>query len=502
MRRLLAGRLKGAAIAVAVFACAGAWLSWNITASPYQFHPDERIKVRQMVQREWNFKHPQLLLRGAEAANIGLSLGKGIERDNLQRVAKRGRFASAAFGAGAIVLLGLFAWRQRGWAVAVLATLAVATGPNLVACAHYLKEDAALLLGVAAWLVAADAHLRRPTWRTIALLAIGGGLAASGKWVGVPFALAGAGLAIAWPPSGRRALAATLALAGSAVVFLLINYPIFTSTSDLIAGLRFERQHVLAGRGDGLLYNTPLLIARQLLGWPNGVFAALALVEAAALVRSTERRREAWRWLVPATLLAFVAVLSLSSFFHPRHLLPAEVLLTWLAAGGAATLAAGLARRDWAKRVIAAALLVAPIVAQSITSVRFVGQLANDSRMQAARWLDRHAAGGSRVVVSHHAPLPGAASLKIEGWPEGTTVANLAADGVGYVVLSDAWHARFVDTFGTRVRPDAAGQVEAERRRLADLSQGHDLVWSFTNPEVRPRYGYASPSLRIYQLSD
>ncbi len=493
-------------------------MGWNVTVSPFQYHPDDRGKVVQLAERDWNFRHPQLLMRGAEAANVALSGTWQWTSESLQRITKRGRFASVGFAAAAAGLLGWLAYRHHGPAAAFAAFAVVATGPNLIVNAHYLKEDAALLFGVTAWLLGASWFLRDRTWAALAAMAVGGGLAATGKFVGAPLAIASVVLAALWPPvmnhaahpaeaseparsSRPRIAAGVAALCVAAAVYALVNLPILFAFDKLIAAIRHVGRYVGGtGHSDGLLYRPPELIARQLLRWPNAMLLALAAVDVGFTLASRQRRREPWRWLVPGVAILFPVMLSFSDFFHPRHLLPTEALIGWMGACGAVTLAGLVARRPAVRVALAALLLAAPLASQLRHDLRFNGQLGNDSRIALRAWFQENVPSGTRVVMQDYAFTPGLTNIERIIWPERGSVADFAAEGIEFAAIADMSYGRYF-TPGIDPDPRHLEQVRRERQILADLAADHELVWRYDNPVPVPqRYGYASPSLRIYRL--
>lgn len=206
-------------------------------AFSYRFHPDEHTKARQIQTGEYNFYHPQLLLRGAQVmllARTGTIDGRINDepRDKLEvplynRILHSARTMSGLFAAGAVAMLALVAWRQRSageasppkstglegghadrdtvgsaaqahspelssgnawewrglWALALVAGSVMAC-PSLFANARFAKEDAALVFGTACWIAAGAWFVRRATLPRALAFAAACGLVVSAKWIG------------------------------------------------------------------------------------------------------------------------------------------------------------------------------------------------------------------------------------------------------------------------------------------------------------------------------
>lgn len=211
-RRVLRPRNVLAAVFLGMFLLVAARLFTLHNGFSYRFHPDEITKARQLQSGEYNFYHPQLLFRGTQAMLLlrtGAVDGRirpDEPRDKLEvplynRILLNARTASAIFAAGAVVLLALTAYWQRGSpepglsdiagadSIRALAAL-IAVAVSLIACpsllvnAHFAKEDAALVFGVGAWVAAGAWFARRPSLGRALLFATACGVVVSGKWIG------------------------------------------------------------------------------------------------------------------------------------------------------------------------------------------------------------------------------------------------------------------------------------------------------------------------------
>src|SRR5579862_4953744 len=130
---------------------------------PYTYHPDESGKIEQVLQGDWNFHHPLLLLLGSQAA---VRIFHTPPKEQATVVA--GRWVSAVFASVAVAVLALLAFEYggalAGWLCGVIALL----HHQFFELAHYMKEDTALVMGVAlAFLAIARFHRRPDLLRSI-----------------------------------------------------------------------------------------------------------------------------------------------------------------------------------------------------------------------------------------------------------------------------------------------------------------------------------------------
>ena len=195
-------------------------LSWGL---PARWHPDERADLaHDMVVagrlRPDSFINPSLPLYAMMPAlwlqdrAVSAGLLPGWLADPLLA----GRTLSALAGAGAVLTLGLALgrrWDRLGW----LPPLLLALAPGFVNLCHFATPEAWLLLGSAATLVLALAHLegRAPAWSLGLLL----GLTASTKYTAAALLLPVL-LAVWLAPQKRRAGPALMAALGVAALSL------------------------------------------------------------------------------------------------------------------------------------------------------------------------------------------------------------------------------------------------------------------------------------------
>lgn len=305
---------------------------------PYSYHPDEGGKTGQIIERSRNYHHPLLLLSVTDI----VSRVAFIPRER-QPIVETGRWVSAAFAAGTVAVLALLAWWYYG-AIAGWATgLAVALQPDVFETAHYMKEDPALLFGLALSLLAAALWWSRPGWRTLRFLGIACGVAVSGKYLGIE-ALAFALPMILWhraaDASFTRGARLQHFLLSFALTFLVCNLPLFAilDSSHLSSPFRSIGHEVegVAGGHRGITRQIPHAVYVNSL-WEDmpHIILALAAVYGLYLV-ATARRRSPPEWILFLFPLGYLAVISCSPKIADRYLLPVNALLPFVAVLGAA----------------------------------------------------------------------------------------------------------------------------------------------------------------------
>ena len=492
-------------------------------------HPDEPGKVRQVLVGGYNFFHPQLLLRAGEftsrlagrpSKRVYKRLSDTEKEAARHRVLIAGRFASAAMAAGAAALLAAGATRRT--AFAALATGgAVLLCPTLLVAGHFMKEDTALLLGVAAWTPAAGAFVRRPGRGAAVWLGLAGGLAASGKWIGVVLPLAAVPLVLLLGGGLRRRRAwadAGVALGLTLAVTLLVNHPAFDHPKDLFGGVNTEIEHVNDSHW-GIIQNAPQVYLRQLRDDCGAPVLLLAGVEVAAagwlLVRGRGegRRRAAARLVAPGVALLFLGLLCTAKIAFPRYGLPVTALLYAVAAAGAVTAGHFVASRAVPPRVAplvsaaATLLLLAPMAAMRVADARvLLGHFAHDGRDDLLAWAKANLPPGSKVLAERYALLgPAGADAGFEVDVKKrpfyyADAAELARHGYTHVALCDLWHGRYFDP-AYAPTPELREDVERMRRRYGELFDGTagTLLWRY-EPES-PRAEFVDPALSLYRLT-
>jgi hypothetical protein len=467
--------LAGAALLLATFA-ALLLLYTRHAGMPFYYHSDEPSKVEQVTgERPLNFKHPLLLMNATRA------LAHATAADGERQAAVRaGRFVSAAFAALAVATLAALAWLERGLLAAACVAVVVGLSHGLFTFSHFMKEDTALVFGLAAALLGASAFARRPSAARAAAFGAGCGLALSAKYAGA-VALAGALplLVFALRGAPRPGLARGLLawLEGLLACLALVNASGLLDPAAFRAGVTYEADHVATGGGRpfaGLLSPAYLHAFLDQTTWPVRVLGLGGL----AFALATWRRRTLSERALALFPLLYLAVLQLSPIKATRYLLPVVVMAHAFAGVALAGLAAALSARVTALRGPArrAALTFALLAAAAVPQVRAVAlhlhEFASESRSALYEFARTHVPPESAILQDRYAGLPDPILAYktpeqpyLDSWVitrhyavDYGTVDDMIAAGIEYVAVCDRTFGRF---FGAPEERNDDSDVEA-----------------------------------------
>lgn len=468
---------------------------------PYFYHPDEAEKVSQLLTGDWNFHHPMLLLTTAKEV-IQVAQVPAQE----QAVVEAGRWVSSSFTALAIVAFSLLALAWRGWTAGIGAGLALLLHHQLFELSHYLKEDTALLFGVAFAFLMAYFYWQRPTtWRAV-VLGVAAACAISGKYLGV-CVLAVAIPAIWWAPDSRRG--AHLAGAGVSLLLALviINLPAILHPAAL--GQSFDRELQLAVQGQsGTTRSVP-----HALYWNVFRDNTTPVVWVLLLVFLTARWRERRsitlvEWLIIAFPFVYALALSFSPKSNDRYFLPATGVLMVLAACGIPD-TARLLHRWISLRWALAGLAVIFVVAQLPKWQRYANAFERDDNRELYDWVKEHLPPDAVIAKDSRVQLPSPKSDRVTGHfgvlPQKVLAGKFAADlgeirdlrkrGVTHVAVSESDYGRF---FLPGLRPKKDSEQSFERRKsfYKKLLREGELRFIRDRGTVL----YLHPGLRLYTI--
>lgn len=487
--------LRGVA---AFFAALTLWLCVQANTFPAAYHPDEPSKARQVINGEFNFHHPMLMLSVTRAAIV--MTGTPLEP---QAVTVVGRWVSAGFTAGAVFFLVLIAGTLGGPAAAAISGALLATNHQLFELAHYFKEDPALLFGICAFFFALVKFDAEPTARRALGLGLALGLAVSGKYLGalmIPVAIAFLFLHRRELPLARGAALGAL---GLALVVIVANLPAFLQPGGFASGLTREVGFAVEGHKG---------ITRSV---PHGVYGAvfrestnpaiwvLLVIYAVSLVVRGRRVSRA-EWTLAVFPLAYGVLLSFFPKTHHRYFLPATAVLLTLAALGLAA----LPRFRWdgtrvfgripARLVILTTLAITLAVQAPRFSAYFAG-FQNDARSALAAWLRANVAPGTVIVQDKRVNL---AVLNVPYELRGKlfaadvgTIDELRAQGIRFVAVSQGDYGRF---FLDNHQATAAGSEDFNRRKefYRRLFAEGQKVFELPAGTLQ----YLQPSITLYRL--
>ena len=479
---------------------------------PYSYHPDEAGKTGQIILGSRNYHHPLLMLSVTDV----LTRITFLDRQP-QPVVELGRGVSALFASGAVAALALLAWLRYGTLAGWAAGLAVALQADLFEAAHYLKEDPALLFGLALSLLAVQVWWWSPGRKSLRFLGLACGLAAAGKYLGVVTLVFALPLVI-WHGSvaatlDRRARLKLFALAFS-LTFLVANLPLFaTKISSPFRSVGHEMAGV-AGGHRGLTRKVPhgeyLDSLRQ--GMPPAV---LILASAYGLiVLATARRRAPPEWAALLFPLGYLALISCSPKTAERYLLPVNVLLPFLGVLGAAEIGrtlGGTASR--ARRVFGIAVLAGlagwQLQSQIPPLQRAYRGFQHDDPTAAAEWIKTNLPPAAVLAEDHRVNL---SPTKAGGVSQNARVpqkiydANFAADlgtldelrakGVTHVVICRQSYGRY---FADETQPRAGAKTAFDQRRefYARVLEEGELLAEWPPGTI----SYVQPGIKIYRIA-
>mgnify|MGYP001175358245 FL=1 len=514
----------------------------------FRYHPDELSKIRQIQSggEERNLNHPLLLLEASQWAVQWLGTP-----NNDQAIVEVGRLVSAALAVGAVVALAWVGYAVAGLVGMVLVGATVGLCPQLLTYAHYMKEDTALIFGIAVTLLGTRMTWDARRWwsRIIAVtvLGMGVGLAASGKYPGAITLALAVPVAVVAPRTWliTRLLAPLWVIAMALVTAMAINFRAINPPAVIIDSLPAVTESGLswAQRGDATVraFFRPSIIAafeRELehsteghggltMDRPNSFFLGLFGVETMAHVRWLAgvygvsvlgtliwKRRRWWDLWMIAFAAGYLVMLSYSVIMFHRYFLPVAVM-TYLFGGLGLVALVNLLSETWRWRVAAALVGVTAITAvQGMRCVDYLHQFADDSRYRLRAWLAENVPAGTRVVAENYAGLNGPgdhrdgqrADVTVRVYPffsapQAGSIDQLRRRGIEYVIICDIAYARFFAPQSRDVdRERDRGRVERHREWYTELETNHELVWS-----AEPKHNmnaFTNPVIKVYRLVD
>lgn len=494
----------------AVLLVAGTSLYTTHNDFPFYYHPDEKGKVRQIAEHTRNYKHPLLLLT---ASNLVTKFSRGPQTP--QQIVQSGRAVSAFFAAVAAVAMALLARRMAGalggplaavlggWSAGALVLL----NASMFDFAHYMKEDPALVMGMALTFLALHLFWTRRDDASLLFVGAAAATAVSGKYVGwllLPF--------VVWivlracEPADRRR-SAKLFLKGFALVWVIMNYSLLFDPFKPFSSLAGEMKGVVGGHR-GLTKDVPHAVyVHAFLNLPLAIQALFAVYILGLLARV--RKVTPAEWLVPGFALLLAVMMSFSPKASPRYFLPVEMAVCFGAGLGAAWAATWLASFCGRAREIVLATAWALLFGAALWNVTPVLQehcqaMAMDDRIEFKAWIARHVPPSAVIAEDGRVHLPVANAPKYEHEPQIPqtvmeseyaadlgTVAQLRAKGVTHVAIDILTFMRY-DMF----RPTAKKADEFARHKAFYASFGV-LKDSQPLPGIRQLWS-SKPGINVY----
>lgn len=483
---------------------------------PIAYHADEAGKVMQVLgKQERNHKHPPLLLDLSWL--IHKTMGKD---DNLPSVVSAGRWVSAIACALAVVMLACTTHLLVGRLSAFLVGIMLAFSPPVMVFAHYMKEDALLLMGTASIMLAVTTFWRKSRWWAASLLAVACVLTILAKYIGIVMVLC-AVIAFACRLKTlckreriKLSLVFTITLIAA---FLLLGYNWWSQWDQAIKGLAYEWDHVRSGHIDlklsllGALRYYGWNIPWQMQYWPilPGMIGVYWYVRKTGntMLHITAR-------LAVAIALTYGTLLVIGRVGGDRYALPVVVIITWFAAMSLAHSVlihkTKISRQRWG---VIVCLMVIGTCGYQAYQVTY--QFDHDGRPEMGKWVQANLTASDYVVEDLYCAMPDqryAIQTELFGkWEprirmkryaaEFGTLAELRDMGVTHIAVCNYSYDRFINDKGlvpTHDDPKMLARVEHCQRFYTELFNRGDVVWAH-----EPRYklpGLTSPTLVIFRL--
>jgi hypothetical protein len=461
---------------------------------PFFYHSDESAKVEQVMTRDYNFHHPMLLLTATERW-----LGDAPARSDPQRVVEAGRLVSALFTALAVAALVWLALLRGGPLAACATGLLLAIHQQLLELAHYMKEDPALLLGLALTFLALEGCRRRPSALMAFVAGAACGVAVSGKYLGaVALGCAVPVIAVATP---KRAAHLALLFVGAIAVFALVNLPLLSDLATFRAS--FDREMGLVVEGSkGLSRRVPHAIYLNI--FADNTTPVIWLLLGLYYWRFWQRRHEqdALGWVIALFPLVLTVAFSFSPKTNDRYFLPLTATCYYLAALGLRELAA---KPRWTALALAAAIALE--IPRTLDVLR---AFQHDDRRELADYILAQLPPTARIAQDERVMLPSERNRRrgriVLDLPQEVVAGKnyaadlgdlekLRADGFTHVAVTESNYGRyFLDSM--KPRDDARAEYEQRRTFYERLFREGSLLFE------RPRGTviYLHPGLRLYEI--
>ena len=465
------------------FAFSMVWMGRNLNFSAYA-HPDERNKIIQVVDGEYNFHHPLLMLNLVRIVSKAVGVGGDFESVKLV-----GRWSSVFFTSAAIALLVLLMGRIYGGAVATVAGVFLLANPHIFDLAHYFKEDPALLFGLSISLLAIKGYSEKPGKWLAALTGLASSCAISGKYAGVvilPFAVYV--LCVCSPSRGKNLWPY---FSGLLFGMVLINLPAFLALGSASGSL---------DREIGLLTGHAKPISRSV---PHGVYSnvywqsSTPVLVGLLVLYGWQLFRRKFRlspveWVLVSLPLFYIAILSFLPRTNHRYFLPAAAILACLAAAGLLPVLEAKNGRLWAICIVAASLAwQAPRL--YCANIGFT----QDHRKELVDFIESEIPPGSLLLQDQNIDLPDSIKIPIMKRRIGSrdTLESLRKEGISHVVVAQSKYGQFFKT-NVIVSDDAREDFNKTKQFFESLFQEGELLREWKTGDNL----YLAAPFRIYSI--
>ena len=458
-----------------------------------EYHSDEHLKVTIAMTHHNTFRHPLLLIRSLQMADLI------ADTTEPQKTVELGRKVSAIYGTIFVLSCFLLFRELTSDRNAIVATIVAAFVPNIVVHAHYLKEDIYLIPFLMLSLRSLIRYLRSRGMSDLVMMGVFAGLAGSTKYLGLTmlvfFVLLPRLVRIENPP-GYLKRVCFVAIPVAAAVFLLINVSMADST-QFVDGLYTETRHAALGHRLAVFPWSQYFsfhFFRSVIpgmGWSlviPGIMTPILMWRRKVPFNTGERA------LLAAGILFYVMIETTPLKPWPdfmRYAMPVVPVLAYFAVRGVSALTEKVPNPTAALILFVSLLAALPI----IDSWKLVKHLNRDTRAALA---ERFPENDNLVFAESYtlAVRDGVLATRRE-------LADFERLGTRYVLTSSFNYDRYF--LGETLRfqsPDI--YVHAERyRRLFEHCQTEDIApayktFAFSNPTIRiVSIGECSPDLSL-----
>jgi uncharacterized membrane protein YqjE len=459
-------------------------------------HWDEGSKVNQITQGIWNFYHPQMLLTATRL--VALLIGENADNHSL---VVYGRWCSAAFASGSVILFAILARHLYGPAAGYLTGIILGSSALLFGLAHYMKEDTALLFGMAAFYLSSATFIEKPSWQRAIWLGIGCGLASAGKYVGLVTFVAGLAIVVwaLWDSRRDRTFSILALLFASILVFAAANFPALENIGAFEHGLFTEIIHVTSSHEalispiwDPVLLNDMLYFC--------GPLAVVGLIFAVwSLIKSTKVPR--FISFISIFIFFFWVMLQTSAVEVTRYGLPLIATIQFLGVCALFQIPNTRFLKIFASVVAIVSLLWNAFLLQDA-----VASARTSSRAKVADWLTKTIPSNALIAVDALLDFNSSdpASYKI---PQRVISINnleslndLRKKGARYVLLTDIYYPRFFNPFLSMDDNESDIKVTNEKRRFYRDVLGSKKILEISGDGTRSIY--LSPRIMVFDIQD
>ena len=470
-------------ILIAVFFLA---LFLNISNNDFKlgYHNDEPHKVIFIKTNTQDFKHPVLMLQIVRAANWLTGF------DAAQDIVILGRTIIAIFGA-LIVILAYFisrpALKENGIYVAMLC----ATSPILVIHSHYMKEDIILTFFCLLSLLLLYRYIQNKNLTSIIGLGISTGFAMSSHYKGIMLLIVYIVSPILSQLKDKRGYFKGLLISFviSIIVFIIINYPMFSDLDIFKAGIFSEWDHALMGH-DIKIYAFPELFGYHLINSIiPGMTVTLTLLALFFLLYSLLNWGKGFwydRVLIFYVLVFYFAVELSPNKPSPgfiRYVIPIIPILLYFSCRSVTILFVWLKFKK--AKVLPASFIALFCLWPLYESLQLVYELNHDTREIAERVIkDRRA---NAKFESYSGPSWDVWSLTDLNIPQERS------RGITHLVASSFRYERYI--YGSKLKDQEPSVYEVHRK--------YEELFSYPFFEIKPTYksfAFSNPTIRIIDI--